>query len=476
MSIERCKLDICVIVAFVATALCSCSGGKSAATGSDSAATEVKSAEYVLPDTLRVGTLYSPDSYFIYRDEPMGYEYELITKFAEDHNVPVKVVVASNFHDMIDALKSGQTDVVAYDVPATAEYKAQVLHCGLANETHQVLVQPLAGGKPQITDVTQLPGKSVYVEKDSKYFYRLKNLDAEVGGGIDIRVMDKDSVVTEDLMEMVAAGKIPFTVIDSDIARFSSGYYDTIDVSVPVSMQQRGSWAVSKDNTGLATLINDWAEEVSTDDASKRLYRRYFEESKRMPSMSYAVTGIALRPDGNISPYDDIFRKYAGNIDWDWRILAAQAYIESGFDVNQVSWAGARGLMQLMPGTAAAQGCPANMITDPEMNVKAAVNCIIALDKSLAPKVPDKGERMKFILAAYNSGLAHILDAIALAGKYGMNPAVWDGNVRQALMMKSRPEYYNDPVVKYGFFRATQTVEYVDKVLDTYARYKSLKS
>lgn len=132
--------------------------------------------------------------------------------------------------------------------------------------------------------------------------------------------------------------------------------------------------------------------------------------------------------------------------------------------------------MQLMPKTAVAQGCPEAMITDPEMNVKAAVNCIKALDRALTSKVPDKTERMKFVLAAYNSGIAHIQDAIALAGKYGMDPAVWDGNVRQALMMKSRPEYYNDPVVKYGFFRAAQTVEYVDKVLDTFARYKSLKT
>lgn len=468
-------MSVYVFAILVATSLCSCSGGRQKR-AADTARVAPSAPEYVLPDTLRVGTLYSPDSYFIYKDEPMGYEYELVSQFASDHGVPVKIVVAGNFHDMMTQLMNGETDVVAYDVPSTAEYKSQVLHCGLSNETHQVLVQPLVNGRPEITDVTQLPGKQVYVENESKYLYRLRNLDAELGGGIDIRIAEQDSLVTEDLIEMVATGKIPYTVIDSDIANFSSGYYEDIDVSLPVGMQQRGSWAVRKGNAGLASLIDEWAGKVSTDDASKRLYRRYFEESKRMPAMSFAASGIALRSDGSISPYDGIFRKYAGEVDWDWRILAAQAYIESGFDVNQVSWAGARGLMQLMPKTAAAQGCPEGMITDPEMNVRAAVNCIRALDRSLQTKVPDRSERMKFVLAAYNSGLAHIQDAIALAGKYGMDPTVWDGNVRQALMMKSRPEYYNDPVVKYGFFRASQTVEYVDKVLDTFARYKSLKN
>ena len=119
--------------------------------------------------------------------------------------------------------------------------------------------------------------------------------------------------------------------------------------------------------------------------------------------------------------------------------IAAQAFVESGFDVEQVSWAGARGLMQLMPGTAKAFGCPTERIRDPELNVKAAVRCLRELDSSLARKVPQRTERLKFVLAAYNSGIAHILDAMALAGKYGMDPTRWDGNVRRALMLKSQP-------------------------------------
>lgn len=123
-----------------------------------------------------------------------------------------------------------------------------------------------------------------------------------------------------------------------------------------------------------------------------------------------------------------------------------------------------------MPRTANAYGLPASQITNPEANIKTAVAIIKDLDNSLKKHVPDPTERRKFVLAAYNSGIAHIYDAIALAKKYGKNPQVWSGNVEEALLMKANPEYYNDPVCKFGYFRGRQTTQYVIKVLDFYER------
>lgn len=445
-------------------------GRKDARTGS---AVARSNAPTSLPDTLVVGTLYSPTSYFIYRDEPMGYDYELISKFAAHHKMALRVELADNFAALIEMLTSGKVNVLAYDIPKTAEYKAKVLHCGPVAETHQVLVQPLANGHPAITDVTRLPGKTVYVEKDSKYYYRLRNLNDEVGGGIDIRTIDKDSVVTEDMIGMVASGEIPLTVIDSDIARISRTYYDDIDVSLDIGMAQTGSWAVARNDTTLARAIDDWSRSHNADADSKAIYRRYYELSKTLPENGAGSPQGCMIGGGLISHYDDIFRRHARSIGWDWRLLAAMAYNESHFDVNVVSWAGARGLMQLMPRTAEAMGLPASKITDPDLNVKAAVKAIAALDKMFASKVPDKNERLKFIVAAYNSGGAHIIDAITIAAKNGRDPARWEAHVEQALLLKSNPKFYRDPDVKYGYFKGTQTVEYVKRVLDTYALYKS---
>lgn len=94
------------------------------------------------------------------------------------------------------------------------------------------------------------------------------------------------------------------------------------------------------------------------------------------------------------------------------------------------------------------------------------------LDKMLMKKVPDDRERLKFILACYNGGIGHVTDAMALAEKYGMDPTKWDGNVERAVLMKSNPEYYNDPVVKYGYMRGRETAGYVDKIMKYYDRFK----
>ncbi len=124
--------------------------------------------------------------------------------------------------------------------------------------------------------------------------------------------------------------------------------------------------------------------------------------------------------------------------------------------------------MQIMPRTARAYGLTDEAMTDNNANISTAVKILEALDKSLASRVPERSERRKFVVAAYNSGLAHILDAIALAAKYGMNPQVWDGNVEQALLLKSNPEYYNDPVCKYGYFRGRETSSHVSSVFAFY--------
>lgn len=175
---------------------------------------------------------------------------------------------------------------------------------------------------------------------------------------------------------------------------------------------------------------------------------------------------------GYISDYDAYFKKYANIVNWDWRILAAQAYTESRFDSTAVSWAGARGIMQLMPETAKSYGLSLNKIERIDDNVKAATQVLKKLDSSLSKIVENPEERQKFVLAAYNSGIGHIYDAIALAEKYGMDPQKWDGNVAEAVLMKTQPQYYNDPVCKYGYFQGTQTFEYVNKVMDFYRKCK----
>ena len=200
--------------------------------------------------------------------------------------------------------------------------------------------------------------------------------------------------------------------------------------------------------------------------AYKASTKRYFEISKRTPHGS-----ILSLKDGKISHFDKLFKKYAKEIDWDWRILASLAYTESNFDTTAVSWAGAKGLMQLMPKTAYAMGMPVGKEHNAEESIKAACNYLALTARSFS-KITDPNEKIKFILGSYNAGIGHIFDAMALAEKYGRNKYEWDNNVAEYVLLKSNEEYYNDPVCKNGYFRGRETYNFVKEILSRAEVYK----
>lgn len=454
------RLYYLIIASFIAMAVACSGSGK----GEGSDAKE----HHKIPDTLRVATLYSPESYFIYRGQEMGYDYELITALAADKGLSLKFDIAPSLSRAIEMLDSGKVDLIAYEVPVTAEYKEKVVACGPENITTQVLVQPKKGEGELITDVTDLVGKDVYVEADSKYEARIRNLNDELGGGINIHTVDKDTMITEDLIAMVSSGELPLTVVDSDIARINKTYYSDLDINLPLSFEQRSGWAVAPDKAWLGDSINAWLNEEKPRSEQAQLLKRYFEMSKDEPD-NPLYTGAGSR----VSPFDHLFKRYAANYDWDWKLLASQAYVESKFDSTAVSWAGARGLMQIMPRTAKGYGQSAKSVMKNDVAIETALKLLRDLDKQLKKRVPDDAERKKFVIAAYNSGLAHVLDAIALAKKYGLNPQKWDGNVAKAILWKSNPRYYKDPVVKFGYSRGRETYDYVNRVYAYYAKAKT---
>lgn len=435
---------------------------------SDGDGENADTASRPLPDTLRVATLYSPTSFFLYREQRMGYDYDLVVRLCTDKNMTLKLEVATSLNSAIEMLDSGLVDVIAYEVPVTAQYREHVLPCGVESITKQVLVQPKPRkGESAITDVTQLVGRDVYVEKGSKYHQRMLNLNNELGGGINIHSIDRETLITEDLIAMVSDGEIPLTVVDSDIARINKTYYNDLDITLEVSFEQRAAWGVSPNKPWLADSISAWTEQTRPRAEQAALLKRYFEMSKDMPSL-YTFSFSK----GRISPFDHLFKQYAKEIGWDWRLFAAQGYAESRFDSTQVSWAGARGVMQIMPATARAYGLTAETMTHNSSSIATAARIIASLDRMMKRYVQNPEERKKFILAAYNSGPAHVIDAIKLAEKYGYDAQRWDGQVAQALLLKAKPEYYNDPVCKYGYFSGRQTTRYVNEV---YAFYEKAK-
>ncbi|NDV69852.1 transporter substrate-binding domain-containing protein [Dysgonomonas sp. 25] len=416
---------------------------------------------------LTVLTLNTSASYFIYREDTMGYQYDMVRNFCDTLGVKLNIVVAENESKLLEMLEEGKGDLVAYPILVRNEMKDSILYCGPKQITYQVLVQRANKEDTLLISQSQLLGKTVYAVPDSRYYERINNFNEELGGGIDIRLIARDTVTTEDLIAMVSAGEIQYTLASNLLAKLNKTYYNNIDVSLPISFDQRSLWVVRKNTPQLAAALDEWAEKYNKTPSFKAVTKKYFELSKQ-PLSAYFEIPKGL-PKGAISPYDDLFKKHADSTDYNWQLLAAVSYHESRFMNNRTSWAGASGIMGLMPRTARSLGLSDDDRLSPDLSIGAAVVLLDRLN-DIFKKIEDRDERIKFILGAYNGGDGHIRDAQRLATKYGANPHKWE-DVRKFLLLKSKPEYYNDPVVRNGYMRGMETVKYVDNVLKTTERF-----
>ncbi|MDR3653441.1 MAG: transporter substrate-binding domain-containing protein [Paludibacter sp.] len=421
--------------------------------------------DIIKSDTLRVATMYGSTSYFLFRDELMGFDYEMVENLADYLHVNIEISVASSQQEMTEWLADNKVDLIARNMIETKELKRQFDFVLPQSESYQVLVQQVSANA--ISDVTELAGKSVYVKENSIYYDRLQALNEEIGGTINV-VLANDSLTNDDLIDMVADNKINYTLAYHNVAMLHKSYNKNIDCHMSVGFDQHNGWLVRKKSSNLIAAIEKWSKQAETLQIQSNLFSKYWEKSPY-----FSLRRIKI-PRGAISPYDNLFKKYSSDLNWDWRLLAALAYHESRFDPSNESWAGASGLMQLMPHTAAKFGLNKETVLDPEMNIEASVEYIKSLNLVFS-KISNKDERIKFILAAYNCGPAHILDAIALAKKYGRSPHIWFKNVEYFLLKKNEPEFYNDPVVKYGYFSGKETVKYVQNTLNTYEKYQKRK-
>ncbi|MCF8335880.1 MAG: transporter substrate-binding domain-containing protein [Bacteroidales bacterium] len=425
--------------------------------------------------TLKAITYYGSTSYFLYRGQPMGYEYELVSRMAEDMGLDLEIVIADNLDKEIEMLKKGQGDIIIHGLTITQDRKEQVAFTIPHTKTHQVLVQKKPDNWRQmkiheireeiISDPVELIGKKVYVRKNSSYYKRLQNLEEELGGDIDIVEMSGD-LSTEDLIRKVAEGEIPYTVADYNIAAINNTFYQNLDIDVRLSFSQRIAWAVRKNSPTLLKEVNEWIAKMKQNTDYYVIYNKYFNNSKsyrrRVRSDFFSLE------TGRISRYDDIIKARADSINWDWRLLSSMIYQESGFNPRTKSWAGARGLMQLMPATAKELGV--SNLYSPESSIEAGTKYISYLSKQWT-SIPDSAGRVKFVLASYNVGLNHVKDAQRLAEKNDEDPNDWEV-IRDYLLKLSSPEYYNDPVVQYGYCRGEEPYYYVKEILERYEHYK----
>ena len=231
-----------------------------------------------------------------------------------------------------------------------------------------------------------------------------------------------------------------------------------------------GNLEVSPDKPLLAEELKGWYKPEMIAEVKK-------EETALLTTQRvkrHVFSPMLDKKGGIISHYDKLFMQYSQSIRWDWRLMAAQCYQESTFDPKAVSFAGAKGLMQIMPGTADLLGLPRDKLYDPEQNIAAAAKYLGQLEGKLSD-IHDRVERTNFVLASYNGGIHHIRDAMALAQRDGKNPHRWR-DVSEYVLKLATPKYYNDPIVKHGYMRGSETVDYVAKIRQRHQGYMGVKT
>ena len=477
-----------IIIVLITLSLFSCQSQEKSKT--DESQTEVKkivenSVDRDLDAIKKDGVLkalvvYSSTSYFLYKGQAMGFEYELLKRLAEHLDLKLEIVVSIDLDSEFEILNRGDVDLIAHGMAITNQRKEEVNFTEYLYLTKQVLVQKkpdnyrkISWGalqKQLIHDPIELIDDTISVRRNSNYYQRLLSLSNEIGGNIAIDTLDSQ-LSTDEIIKMVANGEIKYTIADENLAKINASYDPILKIDVPVSFSQRIAWVTRKNSPNFNAAINKWIRAERKEATNYVIYNKYFKNKRnfkrRIKSDYYSLN------NNQISKYDNLIKKYAKKINWDWRLLAAQVYQESKFDPGAKSWAGAKGLMQVMPATAESLGI--KDISDPNESIRGGTDYLDHLYKRFTD-IPDSLNRVKFSLASYNCGYSHVRDAQRLAKENGLDTTIWADHVEKMILALSLPKNYNKPFIKYGYVRGSEPVNYIKQIFERYDHYKQFIS
>ncbi len=409
--------------------------------------------------TLRMLTRNNAMTYFIHRGRQLGFEYELLQRFAEEQGLRLEIVIPPSHDDLIPWLRQGRGDVIAAAMTVTPERDRQVAFTRPYLEVEELVV---ARADAPVERLADLAGRTVHVRRSSSFYPRL--LALQEGAGFKIELAPED-METEEILARVEDGTWDVAVADSNLLDAVRRLGSDLGASLSLGTGHL-AWAVREDNPRLRQALDRFLAANRRSRFFNVVRRKYFENERMI-----ARGRGAWRSDrsGRISPWDETIRQEAAARSLDWRLVAAVMYTESGFDPSSRSWAGAVGLMQLMPGTG--QDLGLGDLHDPIGSIRAGTAYLRQLVDRFEPDLP-LAARLRFALAAYNVGYEHVRDARRLAARLGWSPDRWQGNVARAIVLLERPEYHQD--ARFGYCRGSAAVAYVRAVEQLYRIYAEI--
>ncbi|MDH3731915.1 MAG: lytic transglycosylase F [Gemmatimonadota bacterium] len=408
---------------------------------------------------IRVAVAHSRTLFFLDGPRPRGLTYEALTMFERGINedlgtraLKVHVVIEPVPRDrLFDAVVSGQADIAAANLTITpARLELVDFSDPLMAGVREVLVT--GPGGPAIGVLEDLSGREIHVRRSSSYHESLVALNERFAaeGREPVRIIPADErLENEDILELVNAGVLPATVVDSHVAALWDQILEDIIVHADIHVRDDGSigWAFRKDSPRLAAVINEFAR---THRAGTRLgnivLRRYLRSTDYLVhphSDGGAARFEAVRP---------VFERYGGEYGFDPLLLLAQGYQESGLDQGAQSRVGAVGIMQILPSTAADPNVGIPDVSDIDSNVHAATRYLrFVADRYFDDPAIGPLDQHFLAFAAYNAGPGRISRLRAEAEREGLDPNIWFQNVERVVARRvgREPTQYVSNIFKY---------------------------
>ena len=396
-------------------------------------------------------TRNTAQSYYLYRDQAMGFEYDLANEFADYIGVRLTVRLADNWQGMFSRLEETPAGFIAAGMMLPASRLNHATFSDGYLPSRQLIIVHRENRK--IRSPEDLAGQSVYIRKGSIY---QESLEALKNRGIDVQIVLCEDTPAEELIRRVAEKSIGITIADSTLAILNRRYYPQIVLGDSISSEAYRRWAVVPGAEGLLLEINKFFETIQANGRFAEIYDRYYADVDDFDFVDLRTYHRRLK--SHLPKLKPIIQKAADEHGFDWRLIAAQIYQESHFNPGAMSHAGAFGLMQLTKATAAYLNV--ENLTDPEENIRAGVRHLKYLHEYFDEAEPM--DRIYLSLAAYNIGQGHLLDARRLAVEQGLDPNKWS-SISETLPLLCYPKYYRRAI--YGYCRGTEPVEYVKQTM-----------
>ena len=411
---------------------------------------------------LRIVTRNNAATFFLWRGEQMGFEFELLREFARRHDLHVEVVIAPQHASLFEMLVRGAGDVAAaslpFDIPPRTEDVAMTRPF---NYVYDYLVT--RHDDDSVLGIEDLAGRAVTVRPSSAHWHTLERF-RDAGLKLDIAPAPEDAE-TETLIAAVGEGRIDLTMAASHVLDIELGYRTDVRKAFSLRGPVALGWAVRRDNSELLAALNEFLGKEYRGLFFNVVYQKYFENTTRM--QLHRKGRVDHANADSLSPYDEFAQREAAKHHFDWRLIVAQMYQESRFNPKARSPAGALGLMQMLPRTAKEFGV--RKLRDPAQSVRAGVAYLAWLHSRFEPELTVK-DRIWFALAAYNAGFGHVTDARKLAGgELDLDPDRWFDNVEVAMRLLSKRSYYRKTT--HGYVRGREVVKYMREIRERYRSY-----